>query len=164
MTLYKRLSSANNFSCHDISSPMSLMYTRKQSGPRTVPWGTPDLIIDISLEGPLLSPVTSQASTQASVCPGYHNDRVLEVIACVRRCRKLWKSPVLYIGQFDLWSIDCVRCSIWCWLIGSCMISVVWSRVGNRQECYDFSMCDIVCRNMTYSKVLHGRDVIETGG
>ena len=38
--------SANSFTLHDAFSGRSLMYTRKNNGPRTDPWGTPADTVD----------------------------------------------------------------------------------------------------------------------
>ena len=44
ISLYKRLSSANSLMkvLGDILSEISLIYIKKNNGPRTVPWGTPE--------------------------------------------------------------------------------------------------------------------------
>ena len=42
---YRRLSSANRPHSEVIWRPMSLMYPKNISGPRTVPWGTPEVTV-----------------------------------------------------------------------------------------------------------------------
>ena len=42
----RMLSSANSLNSEVILRPMSLMYSKKISGPRTVPCGTPDVTVD----------------------------------------------------------------------------------------------------------------------
>lgn len=55
--------------CYIMSSPMSLKCNRKQRGLRSVPWGTPDLIIiNTVLETPSRIWFTTKASLQATVC------------------------------------------------------------------------------------------------
>ena len=43
---YSMQSSANNLTCDVILSTMSFIYNKNRSGPRTVPWGTPEITGD----------------------------------------------------------------------------------------------------------------------
>lgn len=52
--------------CYIISSPMSLKCNRKQRGLRSVPWGTPDLTINVVLGTPSRTWFTTKALLQAT--------------------------------------------------------------------------------------------------
>lgn len=56
MVLYRRQSSANNLALDFTLKGISLMYAKKSSGPRTIPWGTPDVtgVVHQVRNGPLL--------------------------------------------------------------------------------------------------------------
>lgn len=163
MTLYKRLLPANNFSCDDISSSMSLMYSRIQSGTKTVPWGTPDFTTDISLRTPSLATCgvrfTCHASIQARAWPQIPQWSSF-------RGNHLWVTVLKALENTSIsrlvrywWSIDCARCSVvlgLTWLVLPEAVLVINNNVVILKVWHYVS-------EMTCSKILHGRMLLRLG-
>ena len=108
--LYSKLSSANKDNVEiETNSGRSLMYTRNNSGPNTVPYGTPESTSSFTDSHPSTSTCCVLEDIKdvihCRVFHGLHSDKVYEVSACAELCQMLWRN----LGgwrQFDLFLIS----------------------------------------------------------
>jgi hypothetical protein len=140
--LYSKLSSANKRNVEvETTSGRSLMYTRNNSGPNTVPCGPPESTSSFADSHPSTSTCCvledKKSVIHCMVFHGLHSVKVYEVSAYAELCQTLWPNLGRW-RQFDLLLIS-VSPQFLGWLILAVMRKIFGSesRVDSLSECHD---------------------------
>jgi hypothetical protein len=140
--LYSKLSSANKRNVEvETTSGRSLMYTRNNSGPNTVPCGPPESTSSFADSHPSTSTCCvledKKVVIHCRVFHGLHSVKVYEVSVYAELCQTLWPNLGRW-RQFDLLLIS-VSPKFLGWLILAVIRKIFESesRVDSLSECYD---------------------------
>jgi hypothetical protein len=140
--LYSKLSSANKRNVEvETTSGRSLMYTRNNSGPNTVPCGPPESTSSFADSHPSTSTCCvledKKVVIHCRVFHGLHRVKVYEVSVYAELCQTLWRNLGRW-RQFDLLLIS-VSPKFLGWLILAVIRKIFESesRVDSLSECYD---------------------------